>query len=282
MPRLNWFWLGFFLCQTIAVFSADIIQEVRVQGNRRVADESILYRVSIKAGDTLDPVRVTQDLKVLWGTGLFENLGAAVLDGTEGKIIIFSVQELPLITEVDYRGHKKVTKSTITDKIEEEKLTIPEESPLDYKRLKAVRNLIQGILEEKGMRYGTVEYLIEPLEAGTARVVFNINEGSKVRIHEIDFVGNTVFSDKKLRKTFKKTREHWMFSWMTGHDIFKEDLYPEDVDKVREKYWKKGYKDILLGEPELEVTDHTTEKMKRKTRSGRAENARSRKINGSS
>ena len=265
MPRLSQSIIGcLLLCLALPAISSDIIEEIQIQGNRRVAEESIRFRISSQVGTAIDPARVTQDIKVLWGTGLFENIGVAAIDGKEGKILIFGVKELPLVVQVEYRGANKLTKSSITDKVEEEKLTIPEESPLDYSKINAIRSLIKDQMNEKGLRYGTVDYKLEPLDSGTARVVFDISEGSKVRIYEVEFDGNTVFPDKKLRRTFKKTKEHWMFSWITSHDIYKEEAYNEDVDLVRERYWKKGYKDILLGEPEIEITNHTSERRKRK------------------
>ena len=265
MPRLKLIWLSCLLSfPTICLKAQDVIETIRVEGNRRVAEDSVLYRVSSQVGAPLNPRRITQDIKTLWQTGLFENLGVSVEDGEQGKILTYIVRELPLVTEVDYRGYHKVTKSSITDKIEEERLTIPEDSPLDYRKINAIRKLIKDLMDEKGLRYGKVNYKLETLDAGTARIVFNLDEGGKVRIYGIEFQGNTVFSDKKLRRSMKKTGRHWMFSWLTSHDIYKEEAFGEDVDKLKEKYWKKGYKDIIFDEPILEITDHTTEKMRRK------------------
>lgn len=265
MPRLALWCTCFFLaCATFALAQEDIIEDVKVLGNTRMADDSILFRISSKPGLDLNPARVTQDIKDLWATGLFDNIGVIIQDGQNGKILTYVVRELPIVVSVDYRGNNKLTKSSITDKIEEQRLTIPEDSPLDYKKINAVRVLIKKLLAEKGLRYATVEYKLEPLRSGTARVVFDINEGSKVRIHEIEFTGNTVYSNRKLRKIMKKTAEHWMFSWLTSHDIYREDNFAEDVDLLKSAYWKKGFKDIYVGEPILEITDHTTEKQKRK------------------
>jgi len=265
MPRLaQWMIGGMLIISTFALAQEDIIEAIRVAGNTRIADDSVLFRVSSRVGSPLDPAKVTQDIKDLWATGLFDDIGVMIQDGQDGKVLTYVVRELPIVVSVDYRGNQKLTKSSITDKMEEERLSIPEDTPLDYRKINAVRVLIKRLLTEKGLRFGTVDYKLERLRAGTARVVFNINEGSKVRIHDIEFTGNTVYSNKKLRRTMKKTGEHWMFSWITQHDIYREDNFGEDVELLRKVYWKKGYKDIYVGEPILEVTDHTTEKQKRK------------------
>lgn len=266
MPQLTRAWLccilfvvpGFVFPQT------DIVEKIVIQGNRRFPEDGIRYRITTQVGQPLNEETITADIKLLWDTGQFENIRVGKFRGDEGYVLIYDVQELPIIISVDYRGNKKITPSTITDKVEEEHLTIPEESPLDYKRINAIRTLIKSLLDEKGLRFGTVDYKLEPLDAGTARVVFNISEGSKVRIYEIQFTGNTVYNNKQLRKAMKKTKEQWMFSFLSGHSIFKQDKFTEDVDLVKKKYWKKGYKDIFVDEPAMEITDHTSEKQKRK------------------
>lgn len=254
------------ICLTFtgSLFAQEVVEEIRIQGNRRFPEDSIRYRISSKVGNTLDPRGVTQDIRALWSTGQFDNVGCAVLDGEKGKIIIYSLRELPLVAEVDYRGHKKVTKSTFTDKIEEEHLTITEDTVLDYGRVNAIKVLMKSLLEEKGLRFGTINVTYEAVDAGSTRVVFNVDEGAKVHIYDVVFTGNEVISDKKLRRTMRKTKRHWMFSWLTGHDIFKQVDYAEDIEKMKKKYWEAGYKDVFLEEPILEVTDHTSDKQRRK------------------
>ncbi|MDJ0835636.1 MAG: outer membrane protein assembly factor BamA [Acidobacteriota bacterium] len=267
MPQLTYRWM---LCLSIMLTGFawpqdNVIEEIIIQGNRRFPEDSIRYRISNQVGDVLDSKRVTSDIKAIWETGEFDNVRVGLLESeTGGVVLVYDVSELPLVVEVDYRGNKKLTKSSITDKVEEERLTIAEDDTLDYGRINAIRRLIKGIMDERGLRFGTVNYTLERLDAGTARVVFNIEEGSRVRIFEIEFDGNEVFTDRRLRKTMKKTKEKWFFSWVTGKAIFKEESFAEDVDKLKARYWKRGYKDIYIEEPVIEITDHTTEKQKRR------------------
>lgn len=268
MPKLIRL-MTLFACIGLVWFAAfgqneDLIEDIEVRGNRRMATDSILYRISSKQGSQLDPERVTGDLRALWETGLFENVGAALEQGESGKRLVFIVRELPLIVETDIRGNKRLTKSSITDKIEEEKLTIPEDTPLDYGKINAIRTLIKKLMDDKGLRFGTVEYKLEYLDAGTARVVFNIDEGTKVKIDKIEFDGNDLYSDRKLRRTMKKTKERNWITWLTQQDVFTEEKFAEDVEKLQKRYWEKGYKDIYVGEPMLTITDQTSERQQAK------------------
>lgn len=240
------------------------VEEIRIQGNRRFPEDSIRYRISSKAGEPLDPRKVTQDIKDLWSTGQFDNVGCAELDGQKGPILVFTVKELPIVGEVDYRGYKKVTKSSFTDKIEEQRLTIAPDTVLDYSKVNAIKALMKSILDEKGLRFATVDVLYEPIDNNSTRVVFQINEGAKVQIYNVDFTGNELFTDKQLRRTMRKVKRKWMFSWLSGHSIYKQEHYNEDLEKLKKKYWKEGYKDVFFEEPIMDITDHTTDRQRKR------------------
>lgn len=267
MRQLRAAWIAFFWgCLAHIAPAQETITDIQVIGNRRVSDEAVFYRLTSQVGDKLDPIQVTRDIKELWSTGLFEDIAVTSEPSEGGVVLKYVLRDLPLVVEVDYRGNSRLTKSSITDKMEEEHLTIDPDSPLNYAKINAVRTLIKGLLDDKGLRYGKVDYKLERLEAGTARVVFNIYEGSKVRIHKIEFDGNDVFSDRKLRsfRFMRKIKEHWMFSWLTRHDVFTEEKFDEDVERIKKQYWKKGYKDILVGEPIMDIEDHTSDRQKQK------------------
>ena len=67
--------------------------------------------------------------------------------------------------------------------------------------------------------------------AGRASVTFQIVESQKIRITQVEFIGATAFPQKELRKQIK-TRAHWMFSWLTGSGVFKEDEFDDDKDAL--------------------------------------------------
>lgn len=275
MPQLTFRWmiLLYFLLSGFALPQDDVVEDIIIQGNRRFPEDSIRYRLSTKVGDDLDPSKVTADLKAIWQTGEFENVRVGLLEGeTGGIVLVYDVSELPIVVEVDYRGNRKITKSTITDKVEEEQLVIQDDETLNYGKINAIRRLIKSQLDERGLRFGKVDFALERLDAGTARVVFNIKEGSKVKIDKIVFDGNESFTDKQLKRTMRKTKEKWFMSWLLGGAVYKEDKFAEDVEKLKKRYWKKGYKDVFVEEPELEIKDFTTDRQKEKNKKRIAKN----------
>ncbi len=100
--------------------------------------------------------------------------------------------------------------------------------------------------QKKGYPRTQVKYVLNIDEnAGRGTATFQITESPKVKIIEVDFVGAKAFPLKKLRKTIK-TRKHWMFSWITGSGVFKDDQFEEDKEKLTEFYRDKGYIDFEI------------------------------------
>jgi outer membrane protein assembly factor BamA len=84
-----------------------------------------------------------------------------------------------------------------------------------------------------------------------ATVTFEIVEAPKVKIAEVDFVGSNAFKQKKLRKVIK-TRKWWMFSWITGSGVLKDEMFAEDKDKLIAFYQNEGYIDFELTDVQFE------------------------------
>jgi len=105
---------------------------------------------------------------------------------------------------------------------------------------------------EKGFPDATVTSEIQNLGKSQVAVIFHIEEGPKARIQKVQFMGVKAFSERKLRNTLKKTREHWFLSWITRHDIYSESRYQEDEKILRELYESQGYLDVEIQDPIIE------------------------------
>ena len=71
-----------------------------------------------------------------------------------------------------------------------------------------------------------------------------IDKGNKIKIGEIDFEGNTVFKDGKLKRTMKKTKKKNLNIFAPSK--FVDDLYVEDKTKIIKKYNSLGYRDAEI------------------------------------
>ena len=101
---------------------------------------------------------------------------------------------------------------------------------------------------------------VEPLPTGPklVKVVFDVQEGPKVKIRTITFNGNTPeVGDGTLAKQMKSTKAHSWLSWIGGKGIYQEAKFEEDAEKVVEYYRNKGYISARVGTPECSKTART-------------------------
>jgi len=243
---------------------SEVISKIEVLGAQKLTPETVIFKAGLKVGDDLRTLDFTSILEKLWASGAFEDIKFEIEDTKEGKKLTIRVMERPIVKEIDYRGGTEVGLSNLKDKIKEKKLSIAENAVYDPEAARKIKSLIVEQCAEKGFRNPVVDVALEPLGGGLARLVFDIKEGGKVKIYKVAFRGNKLMSSAKLRRVMEKTRQHWMFSWLTSHDLLVDKNLEEDLQNIKKEYWRQGYKDVFVGQPTIEVEDFTTPRQKRK------------------
>ncbi len=213
---------------------------------------------------------VLEDFKRLWATNFLDDLTIDVKDapypnGVIGKHIIFDLEERQRVKIVDYVGSKRVEQAKIEEKLREKNSQIRMDSFIDPGLVQRVRNTVHELYAEKGYLYATVTPEIKPIAGGPKLVhlTFTIDEGPKVKIRDVEFVGNQAISDGKLAGKMKENKARGFFSFVTGGGTYKEDKFAEDAEKVTEYYRERGYIGARVGNPELKVLEDSTDKKSR-------------------
>jgi len=237
---------------------SEVLTKIEVIGVIKQPTDTVLFKAGVKEGDNLRNIDLTVVLERLWATGAFDDIKFETEDLPEGKKLIIRVVERPIIKEVDYRGGSEVGLSGLKDKIKEKKLIINPDSVYDPEATRKVKSLIVEEVGEKGYRNPVIDVSLEPMAPGVSRLVFDIKEGGKVKIYKVSFRGNKLFSSSKLRSIMKKSRQHWMFSWITGHDKLVDKILDEDIQEIKKAYWRLGYKDVFVGQPTIDIVDKTS------------------------
>ena len=247
-----------------AAQDSEVVTRLEVVGTQKQTPETVLFKAGLKVGDDLRSIDLTEVLDRLWATGSFDDIKFEVADEKDGKKLIIRVKERPLIKEVDYRGGTEMGLSTIKDKIKDAHLTINPDSVYDPEATRKVKNLLVDLAAEKGFTNPVIDVSLEPMGPTMSRLVFDIKEGGKVKIYRIAFRGNKVISSARLQAALAKTKTHGMFTWIGGHDLLVQKNLDEDLVNIKKQYWKKGYKDVFVGKPTIEVEDKTTPQQKKK------------------
>ncbi len=237
-----------------ALMAADedsYIERIEVEGNVRIKAETIIYYMESREGDLYNEKNISYDFQNLWKTGLFSDLKLYVKDGLEGKIIVVVVKEQYIIDMVDYKGLEQVSASDIVEAADRAGINLKRGDYLDMGKVSAMKQVIKEILGYKGYQVSEVKQEIVPGSSGKCDVIFQIGEGSTIRIEQIRFVGNQAFTDWEIRKEMENLGNYHLLSFISSADLYNEVKFAQDVQKIRDLYWSRGYLDVSISEPKL-------------------------------
>jgi outer membrane protein insertion porin family len=223
---------------------ATIIRSIRVTGNQRLEPETVISYVKIRVGQPYDRERLDEALRDLYGTDLFAD---AKIRDNNGDIVI-EVRESPVVNRIVLEGNKRLKDDKITPEIRLAPRQI-------FSRAKAradVARIIE-LYRRQGRFAATVEPKIVQLEQNRVDVVYEINEGPKSRIREINILGNEKFGDGELRSQMV-TKRTSMLSFLGSGDVYDPDRMAFDQQKLKMFYLTHGYADFRVVSAVAELT----------------------------
>jgi outer membrane protein insertion porin family len=230
------------------------IQKIMIRGNRRISEENCRYYIQSREGEPYNESQLDNDLRSLYKAGFFENIVIQETDGDTGKIITFTVKEKPLIRSIEYAGNKSFTESNILDAFKEKKVGLTVDSQYDAAKLRAAERVLKDLMVQNGKPLGTVRTDTETIPPASVRVRFVMDEGAKVRIGEIRFTGNRIFSEAQLKDALKLTKEHGVYTMFKGTDKYHKDKLDFDIDSNLKAFYKEhGYMQVQFGEPVVRI-----------------------------
>ncbi len=162
-----------------------VVERLEILGNRRVETDLIRARISSNPGEPYSVEAVQRDVQSLLTTGFFEGVRSEVEDSPHvpnGKIVIFIVQEKPIIASIHYKGLKFITESDIRTALKAHKVKLAVGDWFDKADLKRAVNVITQLLASHGYQSATVKPTYEGIAStGTVTILFNIDEGPKAK-----------------------------------------------------------------------------------------------------
>jgi len=248
-----------FLWAGNAFAQQQLIESIRIHGNRRIPAETVRARIFTREGDVYDEAGLQRDFASLWNTGYFEDLRIEREDSTKGFIIHFYVKEKPTIREIEYKGLNSVSQSDVLDRFKQRKVGLTVENQYDPTKVKRAEVVLKEMLAEHGRQFATVRSEVRPIPPASVAVTFVVTEGPKVKVGKIAFEGNANVSSRYLRNSMKNLKPIGL-----PHSIVLENLISrtydatklqEDTERVRDAYQQKGYFKALVQDPKTQVRD---------------------------
>lgn len=223
-----------------------IISSIAPLGNKRIDSGAIARKIKTKAGDFYDPATLRQDLKAIFKMGYFENIRIEVNESDRGKIVTFKVIEKPLISSIEYSGIDALSKEEVA-----EAANIGINTILNTNRVNTSAAAIKIIYKSKGYYNTTVIPQLSYPDSQHAKLRFIIDEGDKIFIKEIRFVGNKTFSGADLEDVIKSSEKTWL-SWLTESGLMKQQLLDQDMARLGSFYNNQGFLEVKVANPTIE------------------------------
>ena len=224
--------------------NAGVVRSVLIRGTERLEAETVRSYLNLNIGDRYDRDRTDQALKALFASELFAD---ATIRDDNGALIV-EVKENPVINRIIIEGAKRVKE----DKIREEIRLAPRQI---FTRSKARADV--GRILELYRRSGRFAAAVEPkivlLEQNRVDVVFEMTEGPKSKVRQINILGNEKFKEGQIRKVFAtKQSRPWRF--FSSNDTYDPDRLAYDQQKLRQFYLTEGYADFRVASSVAELT----------------------------
>jgi len=222
-----------------------ILADVKVNGKISYNQQTVVTFAGMEKGQEIvvPGEQISNAIKKLGKLGLFSDIDFYV-NKTEGDSIWLdlNIAELPKLNEVKFKGVKK---SKVEGLIKENSLT--KGKIVNENLITTTRNYIENKYKKDGY-YNTKVFITtvpDTTEGNQVKMLVNIDKGDKLKISRITFDGNEKFSDAKLRKAMKNTKQINPIRIFKASKFIK-DKYKEDLNSIVDKYKEKGYRDARV------------------------------------
>lgn len=225
------------------------VAAIDVRGADRVSAEEVLSTAGIQLGDAVTFRAIQDALRRLWATSHYvdvrvfaEELDPA--DPASAVRLIFEVEEQPYVGSVTFQGLEHLRARTVQDSV-----GLRAGRPYDPARVAETEALVRDMLADQGIRLRRIEHRLEPIPGaeGEHRLVFDVEEGSRVAIAQVVIRGNEAFADRTIKGAMSTKEEG--FLW-TRSGLLDEVSLRDDVrENLPQFYGRHGYVDFqVLGD----------------------------------
>jgi outer membrane protein insertion porin family len=218
---------------------------ITVSGAKYLDQNALISITGLKIGDpvTLPGEDLGKAINKLWDQGILGDIEVYItkIEGTQ-VFLEFFLTERPRMSRVQFSGIKKGQSDDLEDKIKLNRGKVVTDALIN-----TTKNTVQKYFQDKGFMNVKVNIFQRPDSVLANSVVLNVNidRGDKVKIEEINIIGNEAIPDAKLKKQMKETKEKKLYKFFTASK-FQRATFEEDKQKVIDHYNSQGYRDAQI------------------------------------
>ena len=225
----------------------EVIESVKIVGNKRIDESTILYYIKSKPGTVLSKLQIRKDIEQIFSLGQFKDIQVDTQNRLDGLELQFLVEEIPSIGDVEILGNSKIETNDIREKI-----GLRRGATFNEHLVKESKKEILKAYEEKGYFFAETRIDTKKNPDNLVDVVIRIREGKKVKIEKIRFSGNKAFKDKNLADVMETKARTW-FSFIDDSGVYQKDILKLDMFRIEGFYQDNGYLRVKVLEPRIDI-----------------------------
>ena len=221
------------------------IDSISVTGLQNFSDKTVISYSGLRKGKEIRlPGEETSGiLNKLWNLDLFSDINFYVTKVVDDKISIeLAIEELPTLSEYKINGIKKSKTQNIIEETD-----IKKGKKLSESFLTNTSNYIKNKYKKEGFldTKVSINTIKDSIDKNTYKMVINVDRGERIKIKNISFIGNDIYSNNKLKRKLKNTKQKKSIRfWKKSKYITKE--FKEDKESLIDFYKEKGYRDARI------------------------------------
>ncbi len=221
------------------------IAGVNILGAENRDRNALMSITGLKVGEkvTIPGDEIPKAVKSLLKLRLFENI-EIYQDSIAGDLIYLTVDiiERPTYSTHSYKGIKKVQHQDLNDIVEE---ILRKGSIITNDRKQLLSFKIEEYFIEKGYLDADIHIreIPDKKNENSVRLIIDGKLKEKVKIDDINFIGNEAFPNRKLRRKLKNTKQRWRAFKKSKY--VSED-YLDDKQMLVAFYNSRGYKNARI------------------------------------
>jgi outer membrane protein insertion porin family len=238
---------GLFSAKSALAFDPFVISDIRVEGLQRISEGTVFNYLPVDANELLTSASARQAVRALFQTGFFSDVALE----REGDILVIRVLERPAIASISLSGNKAIKDEDMYPVLADIGLAQGEVyQPQSLDRIK--QELVRQYFSQG--RYAVqVDSRVVELDRNRVRISITIEEGKTAEIKHINIVGNTLFTDKEIKKEFESKIPPFWKVWSKDDQYSREKL-SGDLEKIRSYYQDRGYIDANVESTQVSIS----------------------------
>lgn len=255
LKKFKLFLVAFFACLGLNINANEnsIVEAIvfDVSGDQQIDDNAAKAYIPLKEGMPYSTVLIDQSIRSLYSSGAYDSIEVIKQTDPSGQRtwITFVLVTRSWVNEVQFEGNSSFTARQLQRNIKTKPGIL-----LDELQLKQDIESLSDFYNKKGYAYAKIDYEITkiPVDDKTlTNIVFTVQEGSKLKLGDIQFSGNDHIKSKNL-KTQMTLETYGFFSWLTGSGVFEESVLEQDCEAIEDYYRNHGYLDVNIPRENIE------------------------------